>query len=49
MELRLTYHLGGDTEFFELLLVIRSRLGAVVGDKDELFACDQSVSTKHAS
>ena len=34
-----TYHLGWDTHRFELLLVVRSRLRAIVGDEDDLFAC----------
>lgn len=45
----LTYHLGGDTKFFELLLVVCARLGAVVRDKDELFAWGQLVRRNNAA
>lgn len=33
-----THHFGWDPQFIELLLVVRSRLGAVIRNKHELFA-----------
>ena len=34
----LTYHFTRNTHLIKLLLIVRSRFGAVVGDKDELLA-----------
>ena len=43
-----TYHLGWDTHSFELLLVVRSRLRAIVSDEDDLFACHCVLSKAHS-
>lgn len=33
-----THHFGWNPQFVEFLLVVRSRLGTVIRDKDKLFA-----------